>query len=97
MNHAQWQAAMVSGLRDVVAAHVPDAAAVALQTSDQSLGFGFVITGLLDAAGAAIAVPPGAWDALSDAAYEHLIDLDWNGLAGEDASGAATIRLDPLE
>ena len=61
----------------------------ALATSDQSVGYGFVIATLYREGEA---VPSAEVDAVSDELYE-LLDLDWDGAVGEDPYGYASIEL----
>jgi hypothetical protein len=59
-----------------------------LAASDQNL-YGFVLTGVTLADGTEADLP----DELCNDIVDHLSDLDWNGVVGEDDHGYATVDL----
>ncbi len=74
---------------DAVRRDLPNARYVWLETSDQSMGYGFWFDSVQDADGNDIEVP----DALFEEVRGLIEDIDWNGPVGEDAHGYARLDL----
>jgi len=69
----------------------PGAFSVVLCTSDQQVGYGFILSDVRDIEDESL--PHEAFARLEDEVNEYLSDLDWDGVVGEDHHGYATLRV----
>lgn len=70
--------------------HYPQAASFDLMASDQNT-YGFKVHNVTFADGTEADFP--YLDGFEDDVNEHVNDLDWNGVVGEDQSGYATVEI----
>ncbi len=68
---------------------LPDAATATFQTSDQNIGYGFLLLSVWTAAG----LPVQVTSELEDEVYDFVCDINWDGVMGEDVHGYVTIPL----
>lgn len=75
--------------------HLPDAAVAHLDTTDQQIGAGFLLSDVTDANGATLRAT--GWDTLADAVEQHLTEVRWDAVVGEDEHGHAVLAVPPAE
>lgn len=76
----------------IVLESVPGPAALVLTTSDQQVGYGFVLTDVrLDNGQLLSDLDPGALEFVQDETADLLGDIDWDGIVGEDDHGNAEV------
>ena len=76
----------------------PHVVAVRLATSDQNQGYGFVVTGVVNADATESRTDPASqYDLLGDEADALLRDLLWDSAVGESPEGYAVLSLAPTD
>lgn len=77
----------------IVREQVPGAVAIELETTDQDY-VGFKLTDVVLADGSLLAdVDEAKLDAVADAVWDHVTQLGWDGLVGEDNGGYGRVTL----
>lgn len=79
---------------EIIRAAVPDAVSAELQTSDQDT-YGFILTdvAILGGDDTLADVEPERLYKLRDDVFDHLCNLEWDGVVGENGFGTATVAI----